>query len=143
MSDAKKLQPKEKGGQLTDKRTEKKTKEKATKPISFEDKKKAPKKWENLHFAFRNKHFSTIKDYQERFAMKLLKGMEMNTEGEAEASCLKALLFLKKLDQERVPDVVVAPCGDSLRYLKFKSFLHPCMLPQKKYDPIVLHLLHD
>lgn len=112
---------------LTAEKTHKKPKGKVTKKKT---------KWVKQHEEFRKKHQDALAETADHPMIKLIRdeGYSVGlTERELEASCLAVGLFLKKVDQQNIPDVVVGPCGDSLRFLKFRAALHPCVLPSKKY----------
>lgn len=93
-------------------------------------------KWVKHHEEFRKKNQDALAETVDHPMIKLIRdeGHSVGlTDRELEASCLAAGMFLKKVDQQNVPDVVVGPCGDSLKFLKFRGGLHPCVLPSKKY----------
>ena len=52
------------------------------------------------------------------------------TEREIDASVLALALMGKK---NSLGKLLVAPVGDSLQFMKFRSQVHPCVLPSKKY----------
>ena len=92
-------------------------------------------KWMDEHAKFRAHHglesgtsgHSVLRLVQESAESLSLSARELDA----------ALLALTKgLQSSRLPldpQCIVGNVGDSLKFLKFRSVLHPCLLPQKKY----------
>lgn len=114
---------------LTAEKTQKKTKSKAT----SSNKKN---KWVQQHEDFRKANKDALAKTADHPLIKLIRDEGHSaglTDREVDASCLAAGMFLQKVDQQKIPEVLVGPCGDSLQFLKFRTGLHPCLLPSKKY----------
>ena len=91
-----------------------------------------PRKWRDYHANFVKQHGLSPTDLQHPWTNVLKdqgKGIGL-TEREIDASVLSLAQLAKK---GPLGKVLVAPVGDSLQFIKFRSQVHPCLLPSKKF----------
>ncbi|CAK9074637.1 unnamed protein product [Durusdinium trenchii] len=99
---------------------------------SKKTKKKISEKWRDYHSNFVKLNGLGKSDLEHPFAgvIKEQGGRIGLTEREIDASILAIALMAKKTT---LPKLLVAPVGDSLQFIKFRSQVHPCVLPSKKF----------
>ena len=90
------------------------------------------RKWREFHKSFIKKNNISDADLKHPLANVIKnQGPDIGlTEREIDASVL-GLAFLAK--RGPLKQLYVGPVGDSLRFMKFRTQLHPCLLPSKKY----------
>ena len=95
-------------------------------------------KWKEYHSNFVKANGLGKSDLQHPFAsiIKEQGGSIGLTEREIDASILAIALMAKKTT---LGNLLIAPVGDSLQFIKFRSQVHPCVLPSKKF----LYLTRD
>lgn len=96
-------------------------------------------KWKDYHSKFVKVNGLGKSDLEHPFAsiIKEQGGSIGLTEREIDASILAIALMAKKTTS--LGSLLVAPVGDSLQFIKFRSQVHPCVLPSKKF----LYLTRD
>ncbi len=91
--------------------------------------KKEPK-WKKENLMYREKHNTVTNDALCQMSKEILEQAGMLTEREREVAALTFDVAFKKNPNGKC---FVGNIGDSVRYCKFSSSLHPCLLPAKKY----------
>ena len=90
------------------------------------------RKWRDYHSNFVKQHDLSPSDLQHPFSSVIKERDKVIglTEREIDASILALALMAKTAP---LKNVLVAPVGESLQFMKFRSQVRPCVLPSKKY----------
>ena len=87
-------------------------------------------KWRKDHVEYRKQHNLVTNDALCPISQEILGQVNLLTEREREVAALTLHVALKKNPNGKW---FAGNIGDSVRYCRFSSTLHPCLLPQKKY----------
>jgi hypothetical protein len=92
------------------------------------------RKWADDHQQFQEKHNVTDAEIKQATLLAQLEqaGPQVSlSEREHRASILALAVQMRANNLDT--DCLVANVGDSINRIRFRSYIHPCLLPQKKY----------